>query len=68
MALSKTKPQADQLYRCVESFASSQDFGRCAEGARLLGSHPTVQGWPQYFIPADRPDDEAAAAREDHYR
>jgi hypothetical protein len=46
----KTKPKADEVYICRESFAS-HEFS-IARGARLPGDHPAVQRHPGYFIPA----------------
>lgn len=64
----KSKFADDELVVCFESFASSQEHGRCAAGTRLLGGHPTVKGWPIYFVPATTPDDQIEAARQAFYR
>jgi hypothetical protein len=55
------------LLVCLESFASSEPEGGCAQGTRLRGNHPKVNRWPQYFAPADTPDDELERLRRDLY-
>jgi hypothetical protein len=52
-----------RLYQCFESFSSHQEHGHCAAGTRLRGDHPTVQGWPQFFVDDDTPDDQMRAIR-----
>lgn len=51
------------LYACIEGFSSQQEHGSCAVRTRLRGDHPTVQGWPQFFLDANAPDDVVRAIR-----
>lgn len=52
----KTKPKADELMVCFESFASHEH--QIARGTKLRGDNPLVERFSQFFIPADTPDDE----------
>jgi hypothetical protein len=58
-----TKPKADQVYVCFESFGSSDPLGGCARGARLRGDSAKVIKWPMYFLPDGADDAQIAAAR-----
>lgn len=51
-----TKPKADELLICHESFAS--DEHSIPRGMKLRGDSPIVERYPQFFIPADTPDDQ----------
>jgi hypothetical protein len=68
----KTKPDADQIYVCTESYAGNDGLA-VAFGERLPGSHPQVQRFPQRFIKdgelLERPDylRESTANEARHY-
>ncbi|MGI9019198.1 MAG: hypothetical protein ACR2G3_00615 [Solirubrobacterales bacterium] len=51
-----TKPKPEQLYVCIETFASAEHVAR--QGTRLRGGHPIVKKHPQFFASADASDDE----------
>jgi hypothetical protein len=55
-----TKPKADTLYQCIESFvaAGEPDTPSYARGIRLYGSHPAIKRYPMYFVVDGTPDDE----------
>ena len=64
-----TRPKPNELYVCFESFSSSDDeYGSCARGRRLLGSHPIVKKRPEFFVPADTPDDQLYGLRLELYK
>jgi hypothetical protein len=63
--LTAKKPQTGTLYVCVESYVDGGDHEHpgYARGLRLDGGHPAVRKHPQYWLPADTPDDELHDAR-----
>jgi hypothetical protein len=59
--LKRPKVEADRLYRCWMPFSGDDDNGvpvTIQSGTRLLGNHPAVRKWPQFFVSDDAPDDE----------
>lgn len=69
MPLIKSKPKLDpeKLYVRWESFGTTRHDLTVRAGTRLRGDHDAVQGWPQYFLPAETPDDVIAKHRADAY-
>lgn len=56
------KPNPTAVYSCWNPFACELEGTTVTfeRGTRLLGTHPAVQSWPQYFALDGDPDDEAA--------
>src|SRR4051794_38191727 len=52
----KTKLKSNELYVCIESFAS--DEYAVARGTRFRGDNPIVDRYSHSFAPADTADDE----------
>jgi hypothetical protein len=65
----RKKPTLDPaaMYVAWESFATTRHDLTVRAGTRLRGDHEAVQGWPQFFLPADTPDDEVDRHRAREY-
>jgi hypothetical protein len=63
------RPKPDELYQCIESYVSAgeAETPSYARGLRLAGSHPAVKRHPQFWVPADTPDDDVRRARSKIY-
>ena len=63
----KTRPKANQVYVCWESFGTTDPLGGCRAGTRLLGSHEKVKKWFQFFVEDGVSDEEIHRLRTRHY-
>lgn len=63
----KDAPDPAAMYVAWETFATFGPDLTIGAGTRLRGDHQAVQGWPQFFMPADTPDDAIDAHRRREY-
>ena len=61
------KPDPDGIYVAWESFGTANPDLTVRAGTKLRGDHEAVRDYPQFFMPADTPDDVIAAHRRDEY-
>ena len=66
-AKKKKGPDPDAMYVAWESFGTTGADLTIRAGTKLRGDHEAVQGWPQFFMPADTPDDEVDRHRQQKY-